>query len=287
MKYVRAFFTCLALLLTSACAQTGVFVANFPTHFDNIDIIQDVIFDATTQQTLDIYKPQISDGRKLPVIIFFYGGRWETGQKEDYRFVGAALAQRGYVVVIPDYRKYPHIRFPVFVEDAAKAVAWTHDTIEQYGGLSNEIYLLGHSSGAHIASLLVTDKHYLKNLNQSDDTIKAFAGLAGPYSFTPDAPDLEDMFGPPSNYSNMQATTFVDGHEAPMLLLWGEKDTIVGRFNLDNLTKAVRAKGGVVETKTYTDIDHVWIVGSMSWLGYNKAPVIDDIDTFFAAHRPK
>ena len=184
-------------------------------------------------------------------------------------------------MVIPDYRKYPQVKFPVFVEDSAKAVAWTKANIVAYGGDASRLFLLGHSAGAHIASLLVTDAHYLQAVGMKSAELRAFAGLAGPYAFTPDEKDLKDMFGPPENYPNMQAPTFVSGNEPPMLLLWGDADDAVGRFNLEKLQSAIQAKHGNVQSKIYPGIGHVEIVGAFSRIWRDKAPVLEDVDAFF------
>lgn len=273
-----------AMLFTTACAQTGLFAANLPTRFDDIQIIRNISYGALPEQTLDIYLPVSPTKQKHDVVVFFYGGRWETGQKEQYRFVGSALAKQGFIVVIPDYRKYPIVKFPAFVQDGAKATAWTFDHIGQYGGDHNRINLAGHSSGAHIAALLTADKKYLKaEGRERSDVIHSFAGLAGPYDFTPEEDDLKDMFGPPSNYPNMRPTTFIDGKQPPMLLLYGADDKTVGKFNLENLAARIHKKGGCVETTIYPDTDHVWIVAALSWLGKTKAPVIEDMTRFFKA----
>src|SRR5262249_25592652 len=153
-----------------------------------------------------------------------------------YRFAGDAFARHGYIAVIPDYRKYPRVRFPAFVEDSAKALAWVYSHIADYGGDRDRIFVAGHSAGAHICAPLTADPHYLAHEGQDRSTvIRGFAGLAGPYAFTPSEPDLEDMFGPPERYPAMQVTTFIDGTQPPMLLLYGGSDTTVRRYNLDRL----------------------------------------------------
>ena len=274
----------MALLGTAflaACTQLSFTAVNLPTSFDSVDVIHDIGYGPRPDQKLDIYQPPDGGGKKLPVVVFLYGGRWETGSKDDYAFVGSALAKRNYIVVIPDYRKYPEVRFPSFVEDAAAAFAWTHANIERYGGANDDLFLMGHSAGAHIASLLATDPRYLKAQGLSRRNIKAFAGLAGPYDFVPDEDDLKDMFGPPADYPKMRATTFVDGRQPPMLLLWGETDTFVGRQNLDRLASRIHRKGGCVKVAIYPGLDHIWILGTVSWLGKKSSPVLSDIVQFF------
>jgi acetyl esterase/lipase len=140
---------------------------------------------------------------------------------------------------------------------------------------------VGHSAGAHIGALLATDTHYLTaEGKKTSDVIHGFIGLAGPYAFTPDEPDLEDMFGPPANYPRMQATTFVDGLQPPMLLLRGREDTVVKPLNLDHLQQAIHERGGYVESFTYPHTGHIDILGDLTWLGNSNAPVRTDISKF-------
>lgn len=276
-----------SLVWLGGCTAIGTQLANFPTHFDGITVHSDIIYDAANGQKMDIYLPPDSSNAKHDVIVFFYGGRWTTGSKDDYAFVGSAFAKAGYVVAIPDYRKYPEVRFPAFAEDAATAISWVSDNIDSYGGDAGHIFVTGHSSGAHIGALVAADPQYLAAHKKPQNTIKAFAGMAGPYAFIPEDADLKDMFGPPEKYPLMQTPTFIDGNEPPMLLLWGDEDTAVGQFNLEKLEAAIKKNHGCVQAHIYQGIDHVWIVGSLSWLGRNKAPVLTDITSFFKSSSNK
>ncbi len=252
--------------------------------FSRTTITRNVAYGPEPWQTLDIYLPPSASTRHLPVAVFFYGGRWTTGSKEIYRFAGDAFAKRGYVAVIPDYRKYPQVRFPAFVEDSAKALAWVHDHIADYSGAPDRIFLAGHSAGAHVGALLAADPSYLARLGKDRNAvIRGFAGLAGPYAFTPDEPDLQDMFGPPERYPAMQVTTFIDGRQPPMLALYGDADTAVKRYNLERLEGRVREKGGSVKSIVYPGVDHIWIVGALSWVNFRGPPLMDDIMAFFAS----
>ena len=275
----RSLLLLVGLLSLSACTAVGIKVANAPVPFFDGNIVRDIVFDEESTQTLDIYIPDQATEERLPVVIFFYGGRWTNGEKEDFAFVGTALAEKGFIVVIPDYRKYPDVRFPTFVEDGADAVSWVHENIEDYRGKPDMLFLSGHSSGAHIASLLIVDERYLKpGINSA---IKGFAGLAGPYSFTPEAEDVKIIFGPPSQYPQMQATTFIDGSEPPLLLLYGRNDKLVAPYNLERLRQKIAENGGKVQAKYYSDISHIEIIGAMSWVWRSKAPVLEDLATFF------
>lgn len=282
MSFVKRFVLLTAcLVMINACTSAGIAIANAPRFFFDGQIKRDIVYDDQTHQKLDLYIPATDAAMQMPVIVFYYGGRWTQGTKEDYAFVGTALAKKGFIVAIPDYRKYPTVTFPAFVKDGAQAMSWVHGHIGNYGGLADKLFLAGHSSGAHIASLLVADESYLQP--EIYAAIKGFAGLAGPYAFTPKADDLKAIFGPPSRYPQMQATSFIDGDEAPMLLLYGAQDESVGLFNLNRLQQKINEEGGQVTTKIYPDLDHVSIIGSLSWFWRYKASVLEDITAFFNA----
>ena len=118
---VRAAFVALAAVV-AACTGMQYFIANAPTAFGAFDRKTDLRYGEDPRQRLDVYPPR--DAANRPVVIFWYGGSWLNGTKSHYRFVGAALAERGFVVAMPDYRLYPAVKFPAFLDDAAQAVAW-------------------------------------------------------------------------------------------------------------------------------------------------------------------
>lgn len=275
-----------ASVLLSGCTQAAFMAVNLPTHFSTVTVVSDQAYGPDQSQKLDLYVPARPRNTPFDVIVFFYGGRWTYGAKEDYRFVGARLAERGFLVVIPNYRKYPLVRFPVFVEDGAKALAWVSDHIMEFRGDLSRIHVIGHSAGAHIGALLAADPRYLAGEGKDRSrTIADFTGLAGPYAFTPDEPDLEDMFGPPSNYPNMQVTTFIDGTQPPMLLLYGDQDRAVKSANLEKLQQRITARGGCVRTHIYHEADHTDLISALSWWNPQHVSVVQDMVTFFEGCR--
>jgi len=261
----------LAALLTG-CERAAFMTANAPLLFSQHNIERDIAYGEQAWQKLDIHTPASTSAAPRDVIVFFYGGRWTSGAKDDYRFVGKYFADAGYVVVIPDYAKYPQVRFPVFVEDGAKALSWVYDNIAQYHGDKTRIHVMGHSAGAHIGALLAADKKYLAADGKTPrDVIKHFVGLAGPYAFTPDEPDLMDMFKKP--YAAMQVPSFIDGTEPPMLLLWGDADTDVGRFNHEKLEAKIKEKRGNVRSIIYPALDHIGVLKAFVWVDGDKAGI--------------
>jgi acetyl esterase/lipase len=235
------------------------------------------------RQKLDVYVPnKLRPNAK--VVIFFYGGSWREGSKTDYRFVAQALTSRGFIVVLPDYRLYPVVTFPAFVEDGASAVRWVRDNIATYGGDTNHIYLMGHSAGSHIAALLTLDAHYLKAMGLDRSVIRATATLSGPYDFIPnpwDRPVFGMATNDPAIDPKIEPITFVDGKEPPMLLVQGLRDKIVSPSNAVNLTARIREAGGEVQYITYRQLGHASVVVALVWPYQWLAPVLDDVTDYF------
>lgn len=222
-----------------------------------------IVFDDATGLKLDVYTP--AGARNAPVVVFFYGGRWSEGSKDLYEFVGGALAKQGFVAVVPDYRLYPGVRFPAFVEDSAKAVRWAHEHAGRYGGDPGRLFVMGHSAGAYNAAMLAADESWLAAVGGSRRWLAGMIGLAGPYDFMPFTdPDIQDMFGPPERYADTQPINHVDGKNPPLLLLHGENDVSVWPKNTRNWAAKVRAAGGPVETVIYPQMTHTWIVATLS-----------------------
>jgi acetyl esterase/lipase len=238
------------------------------------------------RRTLDVYVPDGADG-STPMLVFFYGGGWESGEKENYRFVGQAFASRGYVTAIPDYRIYPKVRFPDFLKDASATVAWAVLHGAEYGAARGPVYLVGHSAGAHIAAMLTLDRQWLGDEGLSPcGAIGATVGLAGPYDFLPlKSAVLMEIFGPEATRPQSQPINFVTGTEPPMLLITGDADTTVQPRNTDNLAAKIRERGGVAETRHYDGIGHVPLVGALAAPLRGLAPVLDDTDAFLRGRR--
>lgn len=281
-RIFQSFCGALVVMGLSACGAAQTWLANVPAHLSQTyERTTGISYGSEDHQKLDLYVPE-SPAAGNPVLVFFYGGRWQEGQKETYQFVGETFAANGYFVAIPDYGKYPAVPFPDFVEDAAMSVAWVYENIETYGGNPDNLLLSGHSAGAHIGALVAVDESYLQAQGLSPYIIQGFAGLAGPYDFTPQSEDLKEMFGPPERYPQMQASTFVNGNEPPMLLLHGTDDRHVKIENLERLERALKKEGVRVESHVYEGMDHVGMVGALTaWLRDRK-PVLEDMLAFFA-----
>jgi acetyl esterase/lipase len=283
---IKIIFSVLVLSILSACSDIKFAVVNAPQLTYDGQIIRNIAYGDNPRQKLDIYIPKASENAALPIIVFFHGGRWSFGSKDQYKFVGLTLSNMGYIVVLPNTRLYPEVKHPEFVRDGAAAVAWVYNNIAEYGG-NNNLYLSGHSSGAHISALITADESYLKAQGLSTNIINAFAGISAPYDFDPsiESEDLRDMFGPPSQYPTMQVTTYVDGSEPPMLLLYTAEDTDVHIRNLELITAQLDKVNGRYEKIIYPNGNHIDAVGALSWVNPAGLPIIEDMDAFFKKYQ--
>lgn len=275
-------------LLLAACS--GAELVNLLTPREGYRQQRDIAYGALDRQRLDLYAPAEapSDG---PIVVFFHGGGWETGSKDDYLFVAQALAVRGYTTVIPNYRLYPTVRYPAFLEDAAAALAWAHDYRRQSADPARPIFLLGHSAGAYIAMMLALDERWLSrspSLAEMPlcDTIRGAVGLAGPYDFLPlSSARLKDIFGPEPGRPATQPINHVDGDEPPLLLITGAGDRTVRPGNSRRLAARVQERGGMAETRVYKDVGHIALIAAYSWLLDGVAPVQKDVAAFIERYR--
>ncbi|MGX1786993.1 alpha/beta hydrolase [Bosea sp. NPDC055332] len=248
---------------------------------------RDVAYGRHLRQTMDIYVPP--GGRMgRPVVFFIYGGSWANGAKESYAFVGDALAARGFVTVVADYRLVPEVRFPVFIEDGATALRFVRENIARFGGDPRRIHLMGHSAGAYNAMMLTLDTGYLARAGLPSSTIRSAVGLSGPYDFLPlDIDVTKAAFGNASNPERTQPIHFVRRDAPPILIATGAEDTTVLPRNSERLAAALRrADARSVALKIYPGLGHAGtaaaLARAMSW----RAPVLDGVVEFWEEARP-
>ncbi len=241
-----------------------------------------IAFGTDERQKLNVYTPVTKAGSSAQrVMIFFHGGTWSSGDSASYAFVGRAFAAKGFVTIVADYRKSPAHRFPTFVQDAADVITWAYHKITAYHGDPAQIYVMGHSAGAHIAMLAALDPQYLARCDMDSSAIKGIIGLAGPYDFLPFTGDAtKTALGQWPQLSQTQPINYVRRDAPPMLLLTGDKDTTVLPRNTTALATAIKAAGGKASVKIYSGVDHTGIVMALSNPFRNRAPVVDDVLRF-------
>jgi acetyl esterase/lipase len=233
------------------------------------------------RRKLDVYVPRDAAG-PLPVVVFFFGGNWVAGERADYAFVGRALASRGIVAVIPDYRLYPEVRYPDFLDDSAQAVAWTAREIARFGGDPAHLFVMGHSAGAYNAAMVALSPSLLARQGLSPAILRGWIGMAGPYDFIPvENPTTRPVFLFPDTPPSSQPINHVSAQSPPALLIAARRDTLVEPTrNTGALATRLRAAGVAVEEVYYDGVTHTTLVASLAAPLRALAPSLDAVSQF-------
>ena len=272
---VRRLSAPLTALYLSACSPAGLLNATVP--MGGVTVTRNVAYGPAPRETLDVYRPR-DVSAATPVVVFIYGGAWNSGSKAVYPFVAATLARTGMVVVVPDYRVYPEVKYPDFLRDCARAVAWTqaHEPLAanmQRG--SSTLFLMGHSAGAYNAAMLALDPAWLRDAGADPGRVAGLIGLAGPYDFLPITdPDVIPIF--PDAGPDTQPITYAGPHSPPTLLLAGTDDRTVRPGNSQRLAARLKAEGSDATLILYPGIGHVGLVTAFAPAFQWRAPVLRD-----------
>jgi len=272
-----------ALLALAGCSGVRAFNALVPFDAGSKRIAADVSYGPEDRQKLDIYAPDAETA--APTILFFYGGSWNSGSREDYAFVGRALAAAGFVVAIADYRLVPAVRYPVFLEDGARALAWLTKHAGRYGGDPEDIFVMGHSAGAYNAIMLALDPRLSRQVGLTRQVLRGAIGISGPYDFLPlQVKESQAAFGNWPRLAETQPVNHVGTFAPPVLLVTGDKDDVVEPRNTFALAARLRASALPVEKHVYPGVGHAGTIVSLALPFRGEAPVLADVTRFIREH---
>ncbi|MDR6632087.1 acetyl esterase/lipase [Phyllobacterium sp. 1468] len=279
---MRAFAAVTIVISTAlglaACSPARVL--NFATSSNDAKVDRNIAYGKGPRRTLDVYAPRHAEG--APVAVFFYGGSWQSGDKLTYQFVASALAAKGIITIVPDYRLYPEVHYEGFLSDGAKAMAWAKDHALQYGGNPRRLFVAGHSAGAYIAAMLALDDAWLarESLSPGRD-LKGFVGISGPYDIVPFTDrKIANIFSTAKTQGLSQPINFAGGRNPPALLLHGIGDKTVYPRNTTRLADKLRSMGSPVDVKLYSGVGHLGIIGAMGSPMRFVAPTLKDTTDF-------
>jgi len=272
--------------LLTACSAVDVLNATVPT--DTYRSAADLAYGNHPRQKVDVYLPSQPLADKAlaaggaPMVVFFYGGSWSSGNRADYRFVGEALAAQGIVTVLADYRLSPEVRYPVFLQDSALAMRWAFDNAQKYAADPARIFVMGHSAGAYNAAMLALDKRWLGAVGLSPARLAGWIGLAGPYDFLPIGDRKTQVaFGWPNTPADSQALFHASSASAPALLLAPERDSLVNaQRSTVGMAQRLRSSGVRVESELFDTVSHITIVATMASVLRSRAPVLERVTDF-------
>jgi acetyl esterase/lipase len=276
-----------AALAAAAIAPTAALnaLASVATH----RVAAGVAYGALPRQRLDVYAPDTpAPPGGHPVAVFFYGGSWNRGERADYRFVGEALASRGVLALLADYRLYPEVRYPDFLADCALALAYGLREAARLGGDPRRVFVMGHSAGAYNAAMLALDPDRLAPTGHSPRELAGWIGLAGPYDFLPMSnPDAQPVFFHPNVPPGTQPLTYA-AKGAPRSFLGAALDDafVNPQRNTVGLANRLRDAGAAVELRLYARVSHLTLVAALAWPLRWLAPVLDDVVAFIGASPP-
>ena len=223
----------------------------------------DIAYGDKPRQKMDVYSPK--NANNLPVIVFIYGGSWVRGSKQGYAPVAASLARMGYVVVTPDYRLYPEVKFPDFVDDGAAAVAWTVGNIKEFGGNNKNINIIGHSAGGMIGALVTVEPKYLEKTRSNPAVIKRLVGLAGSYNSPLETDFFRKIFPDRPKKPPFRAVNVIGSTTSEMLLIHGAKDKLIPFKESPEMAEAYLSAGGQAKAIIMPGLGHTGVMLNLVW----------------------
>lgn len=253
-----------------------------------VSVQKDILYGDEPLQDLDLYFPkpltdqlnhQSAITTTYPLVVFVHGGSWKNGSKDDYAFVGQSLAKAGYVTAVINYRKAPEHVYPDYVNDTAKAIAWSYHNAPSFFANPNKMAVMGHSAGAFNMMAAVSNADFLAPFGMKPSDIKAVIGIAGPYSYDFRRFGSSDAFPKDGDPNKIMPNHLIKGDQPEYLLLTAEKDTVVHDSNTLIMTEALKAHGAQVTTGEIKGASHATSIGAMAtplqWLNNVRAQVLD------------
>ena len=274
----------MSIFSMAGCSATSVL--NAVASRSSYTLHANIAYGTQPRQKLDIYTPTAATPASgWPVVVFFYGGSWNTGERAQYQFVAEALAARGVLTLVADYRLYPEVRYPDFLSDSAMALAYGLDHAARLGGNPKKVFVMGHSAGGYNAAMLALDARWLKTAGHRPNQLAGWIGIAGPYDFYPIInPDAKPVFFHPNYPANSQPIGFTPHHAPRSFLAAAVDDTLVNpQRNAQQLAEKLQAAGVTVVLKLYPRASHTTLIGAFAWPLRWIAPVLEDVQAFIDA----
>lgn len=228
--------------------QSEIHKKNIPYYSEAINKTDSYIRE---RAVLDVYCPQ--HGIPLPTIVWFHGGGLSGGVK----YLPEELVQKNVCVVAVNYRLYPKVKAPTYIEDASAAVAWVFNNIENFGGDPSLIFLSGHSAGGYLASMIGLDKHWLAKHGINANKIAGLIPFSG-HTITDFT--VREERGIPGTRPIVDALAplyHVRAGAPPLLLITGDRELeMLGRYEenayMMRMMKVVgHTQSNIIELKDY------------------------------------
>jgi arylformamidase len=216
-----------------------------------------VAYGSTEVEKLDIFRTKRS---KAPIFVFIHGGNWSVGSAKGYAFPAEAFVKAGAHYVVPDFGsvKQTHGNLLPIVDQVRRAVAWVYKNADSFGGDSSRLYVCGHSSGGHLAAVVLTT-NWPKNFGLPANTIKGGICLSGIYDLTPVKLSSRSKF---VNFDDatveaLSPQRHIDQLKAPLLIAYGTYDTPEFQRQGREFAAAVKAAGKAIDLVVAENYSHL------------------------------
>jgi acetyl esterase/lipase len=276
-----------AAVLAAACCAAGRAADRPKSAAPRVEV--DVAYAAGgDRQKLDLYLPA---KKGFATVVFIYGGGWHTGSRKSVTVVGKKLQSLGYGCALISHRLSPQDKFPAQVEDTAAAFAWVKKQIGARGGNPRRVFLMGHSSGAHLALLLATDPIYLARHKLAPADVRGVVGLSPPVDLGPRkdgrgfgdallAGRGADVFSrDPAVMRDASPVRHLGKHLPPTLLVVGERDFPMLEGDAKAFAQKAKRLGLRVPVHVAKGCNHMAVVRGLL---DDKGPVLAVVQKFLA-----
>ncbi len=271
----------LTLLLIFAFSFTIQIQAFTQNNVANYELEKDILYQSkqlalqdnyiNNRCRMDIYYPT---EKGYTTVVWFHGGGITSGNK----FIPEKLKEKGIAVVAVNYRLYPKVNCPVYIEDAAAAVAWVFNNIEKYGGDKSKIVVSGHSAGGYLTSMVGMDKSYLEKYNVDADSIAMLVPFSG-HTITHFTVRKEmGIEGTQPIIDKYAPLYFVRSDAPPLVLITGDRELeMLGRYEENAYMYRMMKVAGHQHTKLYEldAFDHGGMVSPSLEILLNEIKVLN------------
>lgn len=277
-KFIRLTQISLVSLVGIVAVAGAYAVVRFPaqslnalTFTNGLTLERDIAYGPEERHKLDLYG--LKRLERPPLVLFVHGGVWQYGAKEEYKFLGEALARAGILTAIINYRLFPHVSYPVYVEDTALAMQWAVSQAAALGADPNRIFVMGHSAGAFnvVDAIVSLERNPMLGLRAGQ--FAGVIGLAGPYDFDPAAANPAELFEGYTPEQIMPVHKIQPGLP-PFLLLHAELDDIIKPQDSESLKLALERQGISVQLLNIPKVNHANLMGSVSSVAAFLAPSV-------------
>jgi acetyl esterase/lipase len=207
---------------------------------------------------LDVFR--VKGGEPAPVLVFIHGGYWNSGHRKLYASFAKTFNSAGFVTVLVDYRLFPEVMYPVFVDDCVNALNWTMEHIAEYGGDPERIFVAGSSAGSHIAAMILLDDEFRNSLAFDPMKIRGALLTSSPFDFEKDnlldEDILHEVMGSEENYNDAQPIKHIRKDVPPILIINGDRDPLTSEAQAARFAHKMKEIGAPVTYLMIPGGDH-------------------------------